>query len=80
MDVIERVLIDEKTLKEKVKQLAAQISKDYAGKTLTMIGVLKGSVPFMADLLRLVTVDVELISWLLVVMLTNQNQQVLLRF
>lgn len=73
MDVIERVLIDEKTLKEKVKQLAAQISKDYAGKTLTMIGVLKGSVPFMADLLRLVTVDVE-IDFMAVSSYANQSK------
>lgn len=60
MDVIDRILIDEKDLKQKVHALARQISSDYEGKCVTMIGILKGSVPFMADLLRLVTTDVEI--------------------
>lgn len=60
LNAIERVLIDEETLRDKVQELARQISNDYEGKCLTMIGILKGSVPFMADLLRLVTTEVEI--------------------
>src|SRR4051812_10898454 len=44
------VLIDQATLEKRVKELGAQIAKDYAGKPLTVVGILKGSVFFAADL------------------------------
>lgn len=53
---IAKVLITEEQLQEKVKELGARISEDYAGKKLLMVGILKGSVVFMADLMREVTV------------------------
>ncbi len=49
---IERVLITEEELKEATRKLGAQITKDYAGKNLMIIGVLKGSVTFLVDLIR----------------------------
>lgn len=51
-----KVLITEQELKDKIAQLGAQISKDYAGKNLLMVSVLKGSVIFMADLMRAITI------------------------
>ncbi len=57
---IEKVLIDEETLKAKVSELGAQISKDYEGKNLLVVGILKGSVIFMADLLREITIPCEI--------------------
>ena len=53
---IEKVLISEEQIAAAVATLGAQISKDYEGKNLMMVGVLKGSVLFMADLMRAVTV------------------------
>ena len=43
------VLISKEQLEKRVSELGAQISKDYEGKTILLIGILKGSVPFMAD-------------------------------
>ncbi|WP_457624035.1 hypoxanthine phosphoribosyltransferase [Persephonella sp.] len=46
------VLIPEDQIKHKVKQLASQISQDYRDKELLVVGILKGSFIFMADLVR----------------------------
>ena len=51
-DDIERVLISEEELRQRVAELGAQISADYAGKTPTLVSVLRGSYIFMADLSR----------------------------
>lgn len=54
---IERVLISEEVIQEKVRQVGEQISRDYAGKDPIFVGVLKGCFIFMADLMRNVTID-----------------------
>ncbi|MBI4060100.1 MAG: hypoxanthine phosphoribosyltransferase [Elusimicrobia bacterium] len=58
---LSRILLDEATLQARIKELGAQITRDYAGKRLMIVGVLKGSVIFLADLLRALgpEVDVE---------------------
>jgi len=50
-DVAE-ILIDEDRLRSRVLELGEEISADYAGRDLLLIGVLKGAVFFMADLMR----------------------------
>jgi hypoxanthine phosphoribosyltransferase len=57
-DVAE-VLIEEEALRERVAELGAEISVDYAGRDLLLIGVLKGAVFFMADLMRAIDVHCE---------------------
>lgn len=57
---IQEVLISEERLAAKVAELGARISKDYEGKKLIILGVLKGSVVFMTDLLRKITIPVEM--------------------
>ena len=47
-------------LQERVAALGAQISEEYAGKDLTLVGILKGSVPFLADLMKSVTVPTQI--------------------
>lgn len=47
-----KTMIGEEELQEKVKELGAQITKDYEGKKLLLVSILKGSVIFMADLMR----------------------------
>ena len=54
-----KVLIDEKAIAAKVLELGKAISRDYEGKNLLMVSVLKGSVIFMADLMRAVTIPVR---------------------
>ena len=49
---VESVLISEEELKEICKNLGEQITRDYEGKNLLVVSVLKGSVVFLADLLR----------------------------
>lgn len=55
-----KVLIDEKTLEEKIEQLAEQIMKDYEGKKITFVCILKGSVYFTTELSKKIKNDVEL--------------------
>ena len=55
-DDIKTVLVSEEELKAKVAELGAQISKDYEGKNLVLVSILKGSVVFMADLMRAVSI------------------------
>lgn len=52
-----RTLISEKRIQKRIKQLAARISRDYKGKRLVLIGVLKGSFIFFADLIRQLKLD-----------------------
>ncbi|MFH1729195.1 MAG: hypoxanthine phosphoribosyltransferase [Pseudomonadota bacterium] len=54
-----KVLISEEDVLKRVKELGTQISKDYEGKSLTVIGVLKGSFLFQADLVRYIDVPVQ---------------------
>ena len=54
------VMIDEETVEERVRQMAAQISRDYQGKTLHLICILKGSVFFACELAKRITVPVTL--------------------
>ncbi len=56
VDDIDRVLIDEQKLSEIVSELGRKISKDYEGKDLLLVGILKGSVIFMADLMRAISI------------------------
>ena len=53
---IDHILVSEDALKAKVNELGAQISRDYAGKDLLLVSILKGSVVFMADLMRAVQI------------------------
>lgn len=54
-DILE-VLVSEEQLKEKVTELGAQISRDYEGKDLLLVSILKGAVVIMADIMRAVTI------------------------
>ena len=55
-DHIEHVLIDEATLQRRIHELGETISEEYTGKDLLLISVLKGSMVFMADLMRAITI------------------------
>lgn len=53
-------LIDRARIEERLDELGAQITADYAGRDLTMVGILKGSVPFLSDLMRRVAVPLQI--------------------
>ncbi len=54
------ILFDEQAIEQKVAELAAQISHDYAGKELLLVCILKGAAIFAADLIRHLTIPVAL--------------------
>ncbi|WP_040292916.1 hypoxanthine phosphoribosyltransferase [Acetonema longum] len=60
IDDIKEVLIDAGQLAERVKELGEEITIDYAGKEILMVGVLRGAVIFMSDLARAVQVPVAI--------------------
>ena len=57
---VESVLLSAKELAKRVVELGAEITADYAGKEILMIGVLRGAVVFMADLARAIKVPVAI--------------------
>ncbi len=55
-----KVLISEEEIKKRVSELAVQISRDYAEKDLFVVGILKGAVVFVSDLIREIAVPLEM--------------------
>jgi hypoxanthine phosphoribosyltransferase len=59
-EAVTEVLIDRDVLQRRIEELGVEISTDYAGRDLLLIGVLKGAVFFMADLMRNLTIPCEI--------------------
>jgi hypoxanthine phosphoribosyltransferase len=59
VDVGARVLISEDKLQARIRELGAEITKDYEGRAPLLVGVLKGAFVFMADLARTIDLPVE---------------------
>jgi len=57
---IDHVLLNEEQIHTRIKELGAAVSKEYAGKDLLLVSVLKGSIVFMADLVRAIEVPHEI--------------------
>jgi len=57
---IGQILISEDEIRAKVRELGGLISADYSGRAVTLVSVLKGSLPFMADLMRAIDVPVQI--------------------
>jgi len=56
---VTKVLLSESVLRDRIRELGARITRDYDGRRLLVVGVLKGSVIFLADLLRAIGSDVD---------------------
>jgi hypoxanthine phosphoribosyltransferase len=59
-DVVGEVLIEQEPLQARISELGAEISSEYEGRDLLLVGVLKGAVFFMADLMRELTIPCEI--------------------
>ncbi|NLM12595.1 MAG: hypoxanthine phosphoribosyltransferase [Epulopiscium sp.] len=59
-DDVKEILFTEEEIAEKVKELGQQISKDYHGEDLTVVGILKGSNIFMGDLIRKIDIPLSI--------------------
>ncbi|HEL1086930.1 TPA: hypoxanthine phosphoribosyltransferase [Streptococcus equi subsp. zooepidemicus] len=57
---IQKILYSENDIIQRTKELGEQLTKDYHGKNPLMVGVLKGSVPFMAELMKHIDIHVEI--------------------
>lgn len=57
---IKEILISEEEIKAKCEELGAQLSKEYAGKFPLAIGVLRGAMPFMSDIVRHMEIHLEM--------------------
>lgn len=57
---IERILFSEEELKNAVKKIGEEITKDYAGKKPLLVAILKGSIVFMADLMREIDLNCDI--------------------
>ena len=57
---IKEVLFSEEAINKRVKELASRISEDYKGKELLVVGVLKGSVIFAAELIKNITIPCQI--------------------
>jgi hypoxanthine phosphoribosyltransferase len=55
-----QVILPEEAVRERVRELGAQISRDYEGRTVLLVAVLRGAALFIADLAREITIPVEL--------------------
>ncbi len=56
----ERIMFTEEQLRQRVKELAEEVNRDYEGKTPLVVGILKGSIIMYADFIRHLTMPVEL--------------------
>ena len=59
-DAVGEILIEEDVLQGRIAELGAEVSRDYEGKDLLLVGVLKGAVFFLADLMRELSVPCEI--------------------
>lgn len=60
LEDIAKVLVTEEEIDKKVKEIGKKISEDYKGKNLLLVSILKGSVAFMADLMRAITIPCQI--------------------
>jgi hypoxanthine phosphoribosyltransferase len=56
---VKKILLSEATLRGRIREMGEQITRDYAERRLLVVGVLKGSVIFLADLLRVIGPEVD---------------------
>lgn len=59
-DTLGQIMITREQLAKRVKELGKQISEDYKGQEILMVGILKGAVLFLSDLIREITVDTKI--------------------
>ena len=56
---IKKVLVNEQQISERSKELGAKITEDYAGKQPLLVALLRGSVPFLAELIKHIDLDIQ---------------------
>lgn len=62
LDDIDKVLVDQATIKARLKELGAEINETYAGRDLAVIAIINGAIIFVADLIRELNIPMQLDS------------------
>ena len=57
---IKKILVSHDEITEAAKKLGEQLTKDYEGKNPILVGILKGSIPFMAELIKHIDTHIEI--------------------
>ncbi|WP_423363650.1 hypoxanthine phosphoribosyltransferase [Mycoplasma sp. P36-A1] len=57
---VKKILFSEDQIIKRIKELADQINEDYKGERITLVGLLSGSVPFLAELMKHIKIDCEI--------------------
>lgn len=57
---VDKILIDSNQIQTRISELAKQINQDFSGQTVHLIGILRGCIPFFADLLKQIKIDVTI--------------------
>ncbi|MBQ8533570.1 MAG: hypoxanthine phosphoribosyltransferase [Clostridia bacterium] len=60
MNAVKKIVISEQEIKDKIKETGAVIAKEYEGKPLLLVSILKGAFVFMADLCRAIDIPLEI--------------------
>ncbi len=58
--IVGQVMITQEEIFSRAKEIGAQISEDYAGETVLLVGILKGAVLWLADVIKNITIDTEI--------------------
>lgn len=72
---IERILISQEEIQVRCKELGKELTEIYQNTNPLVVGVLKGAVPFMADIVRSIDTYLELISWMFQATGMQQSRQ-----
>ena len=59
-EFLDEIIITEEQLQKRIRELGAEISKDYSGKELLVVCILRGGVMFLADLIRQINVPLAI--------------------
>lgn len=79
-EMIERVLLSEEQIQQKVNELAASLSEEYAGKDPVFVGVLKGVVMFFGDVVKRISIPCQIdFMWISSYSGTNSSEMVVKR-
>ena len=60
MDAVGEVMISEEEIRERAKIIGRQINEDFKGETVVLVGILRGAVMWMTELMKHLTIDVEI--------------------
>lgn len=60
IDEVKKILVSEEQIQARISEIAAQINKDYEGESVVLVGLLNGSIPFLADLFKQIELKAKL--------------------